>query len=262
MNQVFDIKRFGYLARRDLFTDWRGIGIASGAVAGALFLMVMMQVFFNGYNSMNYSSFLIQTLFIWGSISASMAFTSLHDKTRNEYYLLLPASSVEKTLVRLLSVSVATPLYIIIMLSFASVFTEAAAALFFQSSFSPLNPFQMSYLRVLAHVVILQSVFFLGAAWFKKAHFIKTVLTVILFSIIIGILIAIVSRFVFSSWFEGSDSPGMVYFDFDNLMTSRFSTLTKTLEVIGKVLFYGLLAPFCWFVAWLRVKGTQSSDGV
>ena len=262
MNQILDIKRLGYLARRDFLSGWRGIAVASGAVAGVMFLLVIIGTLFNGQNSMDYTSYLTNTLIIWGSISASMAFTSLHDKTRNETYLMLPASSVEKTLIRLLSVSVATLVYIIVMLSLASIFSEAVIAIVFHTKFSPLNPFQGMIFKTLGYVVILQSVFFLGAAWFKKAHFIKTVLTLILLSIAIGILSAVIFRLFFTSYFEGFFTPGVMHFDMSNLMESQFPSLMNTIQVIGKVFLYGLIAPFCWVIAWLRVKETQSSDGV
>ena len=262
MNQVLDIKRMRYLARRDLINGWRATAVASGAVAGSMFLIVILQVLFEGRKSMDYSSFLMGTLVIWGCICASLAFSSLHDKTKNETYLLLPASSLEKTLVRLLSVSVSLPVFIMILISIASIITEAVTLLFFQIPFAPLNPFQGMYLKVIGYVIIVQSVFFLGAAWFKKAHLIKTVFTLILFSIVLGLVGAFVFRIFFASYFEGFYTPRSIHFDIETLMRSRYPALMDTLVVFGKVFFYGLLAPFCWVVAWLRVKETQSSDGV
>ena len=262
MNQVLDIRRMGFLARRDMINGWRATAIASGAIAGSMFLIVILQALFTGEKSLDYSSFLMGTLVIWGSISASLAFSSLHDKTKNENYLLLPASSVEKTLVRLLSVSVALPIFIMILISIASIISEAVTSLFFQIPFAPLNPFQGMYLEVIGYVVIVQSVFFLGAAWFKKAHLVKTVFTLILFSIVLGLVGAFVFRIFFASYFEGFYTPRSIHFDIGSLMRSRYPALMDTLVVVGKVFFYGLLAPFCWVVAWLRVKETQSSDGV
>ncbi len=262
MNQVLDIKRLGFLARRDMIDGWRGNAIASGAVAGSMFLLVVLQALFDGQQSMDYSSYLIGTLIIWGSISASLAFTSLHDKTKNENYLMLPASSVEKTLVRLLSVSVATPIFIMILISLASLIAEGVTAIFFHTYFAALNPFQGMFFKILGYVIIIQSVFFLGAAWFKKAHFIKTILTLILFSIVLGIVGAFMFRLLFASYFEGFYNPKMIHFDMGLMMESEFPSLMNTLHIIGKVFLYGLLAPFCWVIAWLRVKETQSSDGV
>jgi hypothetical protein len=252
----------GWLARRDLINDWRGTAIASGAVAGSMFLLVILQALFDGQTSMNYSSFLTGSLVIWGFISASLAFNSLHDKTRNESYLLLPASSVEKVLVRLLSVSVLLPIFIMILITLASVITETVTVLFFQLPFSPLNPFQGRFFRVIGYVVILQSVFFLGAAWFKKLHLIKTVFALILLAIIFGLLGAFSFRILFASFFEGFFTQKAYDFDVEALMQLQYPALMRTLETSGKVVFYGLLAPFCWVVAWLRVKETQSSDGV
>ncbi len=262
MNQILDLKRFGLLARRDLISGWRSTLVASGAVAGSMFLLVILQALFQGGRSMDYSSFLMGTLAIWGCISASLAFSSLHDKTKNESYLLLPASSLEKVLVRLVTVSVALPVFIMALIGLASVLAEAVTALFFQTTFSALNPFQGAFFEAAGYVVIAQSIFFLGAAWFKKTHLIKTVFSIIILSIIFGLIGSLFFRIVFSSFFDGLFRPKPVNFDVESLIQLRFPVLMDTLKVFSKVLFYGLLAPFCWVVAWLRVKETQSSDGV
>ena len=264
MNQVLDMKRLGYLARRDFFSGWRSMAIATAAVAGGLFLSVYIGALFGRGSGTDYLSYLTKTLVIWGSISASLAFTSLHDKTKNEAYLLLPASATEKTLVRLLATSVATPLYIIIMISLASLLSEAVKTLLLKTPFAPLNPFQGTVLKTWGGVVIFQSVFFLGAAWFKKAHFLKTVLAIIILFIALGITGSVLFRIFIGPIFRELSSSGTMNLnqDFNSLINTRLSLLMNTLEIIGKVFLYGILAPLCWFLAWLRVKGTQSSDGV
>lgn len=262
MNQVFDFRRLNHLARRDFINDWRGLAVASGAVGGTLFVGSMIEAFFDRQAVADYSSFLTGTLVIWGIIAASLVFKDLHDKNKNEYYLLLPASTVEKTLVGLLNVSVFLPLYILVLITMTSLISEGAKAIFFKTGFTPLNPVLGDHFKVIGYLIIAQSVFFLGAAWFRKAHLVKTVLSLILFSIALGFIGAFAFRIIFASYFEGFFNPVMTDFNPEDLINVQFPFLLKTLGIIGKVTFYGLLAPFCWVVAWLRVKETQSCDGV
>lgn len=262
MNQILNFNRLMNLARRDLINGWRGTAIASGVVSGAIFVIAFLGALFEGQRTIDYNAFFTGTMVIWGTIAASLAFDELHDKEKNDAYLLLPASSVEKTLISLFSVSVMLPLLILILITAASLVTEGVTALVFRLPYSPFNPLFGDNWSLIGKVIIIQSIFFLGASWFKKAHWIKTVLTVIVGSIVMGILASIIFRILFGSYFEGFFTPKSVNIDFESLMRMRFPKFMDILSTLGKTALYGLLAPFCWFVAWLRVKETQSSDGV
>lgn len=263
MNQQLDLKRLGYLGRTYMIDNWRSMAIAAGIVSGAMFLITFLQAWIEGGSStMDYTPFLIGTMVIWGCISASTAFSALHDKNNNEAYLLLPASSLEKVLINLLVSSLVLPLAIIVLISVTSVISEGVTGLIFGSSFQPLNPFYGLHFKVWGYTVIAQALFFLGSAWFRKAHFIKTVLTLIIGSIALGLLSGVFFRIVFASYFDGFWDMRMVNIDIESLMINRYPGLMNFLSTSGRIVFYGILAPFCWFTAWLRVKETQTSDGV
>jgi len=262
MNQTLEPRRLGWLARKDFFAIWRGTAIAAGAVAGSIFIIAVLGALIERQRVADYSAAFQFALVVWGAIAASLAFGELHDKTRNEDFLLLPASSLEKVLVRLIRVSVVLPVFILIVVFLASILSEATTSLFFSIPFRPFNPLAGDNWTLMGCIIIMQSVFFLGAAWFKKAHLLKTGLSLMIFGIALGFVAAFVFRLLFAAYFEGFFTPVAMNIDFEVLMHQRFPALMDTLEVIGKTVFYGLLAPFCWFVAWLRVKETQSSDGI
>ncbi len=262
MNQQFDLKRLGYLGRSYIIDNWRSLAIAAGAVSGVLILVNFIGAWAGGENAQDYSSYMIVSMAIWGVINASMAFTSLHDKNHNESYLLLPASTLEKVLVKLIINSVVLPLAIMVLITFTSIISEGVTGLIFQTGFTPLNPFQGMHFEAWLYIIIGQSIFFLGAAWFRKAHFIKTVLALIVLSIVFGILSGILFRFVFASYFDGFWIMKNIDVDMETLMIQNYPGLANFLITTAKVVFYAILAPFCWFTAWLRVKETQTSDGV
>lgn len=262
MNRVLSIKRLWYMARKDVFDTWRSHAVAAAAVFGAMILFAFLGVLIEGKRSMDYNAYFIGTIFIWGCIAASRVFGELHDKEKNEAFLLLPVSALEKTLVRLLTVSVFLPLVIIVLITVASVISEIITSLVFGLHFAPFNPFAVSIWRIIGYAIIVQSLFFLGAAWFKKAHFIKTVLAIIVFGIVFGILAGLIFRIVYAPYFDGFCVLKDIHLDIALLIRTRFPVLISVLDVMGKVLIYGLLAPFCWITAWFRVRETQSSYGI
>lgn len=249
MNQVIDIRRIGLLARKDFLQNWRVLLIGTGGIAGVVLLSAIIHAFVG--SSASYEEFLRAPLFITGIIAASYAFSELHNKNKNDDYLLLPASALEKTLVRLLEVSLAVPLFGLIVVALAALIAESVRFLAFGLPFNIFNPFVSPFWKDMLNLIVIQSVFFLGGAWFKKNHLIKTALTVIVFFIIIVLFTSVLGRIVFSQYFGGSLIP-----DFNSLWKM------KTALTIGKILLYGLLPPFCWIMAWVRVAETQSSDGI
>ena len=221
MNQQLDIKRLGFMARRDFINRWRSLSVAAGAVSGVLILIVLIELLFTRRSSVEYVAYLRASLIIWGCIDASMAFLSLQNKTMNEGFLLLPASALEKTLVRLLFTSLVLPFFILAVVFLSSVVGEALGALFFRDPFVPIRMFGVGHLKTIGYVVIAQSVFFLGAAWFKKAHLVKTVFALIVISIAFGFVAAFLFRIVFASYFTGFFIPKDVNVDMESLMAMR-----------------------------------------
>ena len=256
MNQVIDLKRLGFLARKDFFQIWRGSAITAGAVAGLVLVISLL------WEDVDYDTLFAVTLVAWGCVAASLSFHELHDKTKNEDFLLLPASALEKTLVRLLWISVVLPFFILILITVSSLLSKAINFLIFNMSPKAFNPFAGENWNILGFIVVLQSFFFLGAAWFKKAHLVKTILTIIVLHFIFGLLGALMFRIAFGSYFYDFFTPIDFYISLADALHDRFPTLKRILENWAGFVGYGLLAPLFWFVAWLRVMEAQSSDGV
>ncbi len=262
MNNQFSIRRLGYLGRNYFINNWRSLVIAAGVISGVTFIMTVFEAWVSSKTDMEYGSMLIGSMVIWGIINASMAFHTLHDKNHNEAYLLLPASALEKVSVKILFSSLVLPLGIMVLIGLTSILSEGVTAVIFRTGFHPLNPFRPVFFQVWGYTVIAQSLFILGAAWFRKAHFIKTVLALIIGAIGLALVSGILFRIVFASYFEGFFTPIEVNFDMESLMAQHYPGLMNFLKYAWRIVFYLVLAPFCWFTAWLRVKETQSSDGV
>ncbi len=96
MKEHFDINRLFGLLRIDLLNRYRAVVTVSAAIAGIMFLTSLLNWFAVDDPTPFYNGLLGVMLFIWGPIAASRSFLEMHSKTRNEAYLLLPASALEK----------------------------------------------------------------------------------------------------------------------------------------------------------------------
>lgn len=271
-NQTLNFRRMGFLARRDLLRYWRGMLIVAAGNTGVMIVITILGIIFSrasygdSWGGVNYDGWFTGLMNIWGCIAASAAFGELHDKNRNQDFLLLPASALEKTLMRLLLVSLVLPLFIVVLMVLDSLIAESIRSLVQGGALTPFNPFgsglfdsgqRFGNLRIIRDTIVLQSVFFLGAAWFRKAHFIKTVLGAAAVSTAFSLFASLVYYIVFGP------SIGMdLDFDPFSFVPGRFQEFFRTLKVTVQILAFAVLPLFCWFTAWLRVKETQSSHGV
>jgi hypothetical protein len=98
------------------------------------------------------------------------------------------------------------------------------------------------------HFIVAQALFFLGAAWFRKAHYVKTV------GAAAAIVFALCALAVGIAWLFGAAAwdAGMGFDDGP----------IDLLVAIAPWAYYFALPAFCWFVAWLRVTETQVSHGI
>lgn len=257
MNETLSWARLWLLIRSDAITDYRFVAIVSGVIAG---LMLLSTLTTGNTSTSFYQGWFAAALFVWGAVNASFSFRELHDKTRNESYLLLPASALEKTLARLLRSTVGFVAYLVIFMSVFSPIIETVKWIVLGRTnpvFMPLDP---AVWKLVAHFIVLQSLFFLGAAWFRRWHFIKTLLVLNLAPIGLSVLAATVFRIVlgenpelvFSGLSEGA------FYAFYVMHKAAFDAALAVCEAV-----YFVVVPlFCWSVAWLRVKETQVSDGV
>ena len=255
MNEIFSPRRLELLIRNDAIAGYRSLLTTSATLAGIILIIAM---FSRGSASGNENFYLvcfIGMLLTWGPIASSRSFNELHDKTENESYLLLPASALEKTVARLLSVTVIFVGYLLVFTSLTSVVVESVNSLLFGQRNQWFDPFDSLGWSLFGHFVVVQSLYFLGAAWFRKNHFIKTTLAITIACIGLTVLALVILRFVLVQSFDDLE------LSIDNLYSLYYGVI-DAVEIGVTALYFVGLPVICWFVAWLRVRETQVSDGV
>jgi hypothetical protein len=250
MNEQLSLRRLAFVLRNDLMRTYRSVLLISGTAA----LVALVVSLFGAYDGdvgqgpTFYRAFFIATLFAWGTIATSVCFNDLHGRWTNTAFLLLPASALEKTASRLLLHTVGLIAYLLVLTTLLSFVLEGINTVWIgerRGFFSPLDGLGWS---LLPHFLVAQALLFLGAAWFRKVQFVKTV------GAVIGILIGLSLVAAALGWMVGPlrcrnvDCYQFPFFDW--------------LEAAAPIAYFYLLPPFCWFVAWLRVTETQVSHGI
>ena len=263
MNEQFNWYRLGLLIRNDFFSGYR---LYVNAFAVLAIGMVLNSIPAAGFGYMKdgfYYAWFSGLIVVWGSIHASLMFNELYDKKRNESWLLLPASSLEKTLSRYLHGSVFFVLHVLVFVTVAALIIEGFNTLVFGRNNGLFNPLDANVWDAIGVFMAIQPVFFLGGSWFRRARWFKTVMSVFVTCLVLGIVGALTFMVMFAGYYSdaGWVLPGNIEFPDTGLNTDVAMMFDATL-VLLRVLAFGILPLFCWYVAWLRVKEAQASYGI
>ena len=258
MNEQFTWHRLGILIRNDFIAGYRGYLNIGTVIFIIMALNVIPNAGFGNTSESIYYKFFTAMLFLWGTPHASRALQELTDKRLNESFLLLPASAVEKTISRYLYSSVFFVAHILVYTTLACFILEGINQLMFGLHNGQFNPFDPYVWQTIAVFMAVQPIFFLGGAWFKSARWFKTIMFVFVIAALLGAVLLV----SFLLFFAGS------FHDVYALSPGNFDDISAELHLFGgsmlalKILFYGVLPPFCVFVTWLRIRETQVSHGI
>ena len=246
MNDRLSLQRFAWLLRNEALRHYRSWALVSGTIALVALLVSVLGAWDRDVGSSFYQTLFIAALFGWGSIGTSRAFDDLHGRGTNAAFLLLPASALEKTAARLVTHTVALFLYLLILTTVLSVVLEGVNAALFDVRRPLFSPLDRTAWLIAPHYLAVQSLFFLGAAWFRKLHLVKTVGAVVAIAIGFALFGGVIA------WLFGFFTPGQFFVD------DPADVFIDTAPTVYHV----LLPLFCWFVAWLRVTEAQVSHGI
>jgi len=254
MSDHLSAQRLLWMLRTDVLRNHRAWLVASGTAAlVALLVSVLGAMDRNvGAGVEFYRAFFIAALFASGTLATSQAFVDLHGRTTNTAFLMLPASALEKTLARLLLTTAGLFVYLLLLTMVLSWVLEGVNTATFGVQRELFVPFDRTAWSMLPHYLAVQSLFFLGAAWFRKLHYIKTVGAALLIVIGLSTVGVLILRL-----FGGATTLGGGFGMGDGL-----GNPIQLVIDVAPIAYYFVLPVFCWFVAWLRVTEAQVSHGI
>ena len=256
--------RIWFLLKRDLMRQWKDYLITMGAACGFFLIVMIITAKTGTINSGVHYGFLSTIIFIFGFIFTSMAFRDAHKKLLNHDWLMLPASTMEKFIDKLILYAAVFPVASIAVYTVFTLVARLIIQLFLGEYFPGFNPFDALVWQMVGHYILVQSIFLLGAAWFRKNNFIMTIVALVIFSIILSLISTLIGWIVFNDYFWT-----LVRADFNISMNlsegfnmARLEAFGNNTLVLLKVAYFGLLAPACWLGSWLKLREVEVKDGV
>ena len=121
-------------------------------------------------------------------------------------FLLLPASALEKTVSRLLIHTVGLIVFLLVFTTVLSWVLEGINTVAFGVRREFFSPFDRVAWLMLPHFLVTQALFFLGAAWFRKVQFVKTVGSAVAIVLGLACTSVAIAWLVGGGWSDADDS--------------------------------------------------------
>lgn len=246
-SNVFDINRLRLLLIRQLTMHFKTLLIASGAIIGMLIFIGSMMIF-SGHPTIiahSLTGLLMPFFFIGGYLLSSVMFSELNTPHKGYLYLTLPATAFEKLISAWLISSLLYVLFGMLVMWGINLYMILFASIVTGYEVEMITLFSLENIKIFGIYVVTQSVFFLGALYFRKVHFLKTILSLLLIVFGVAIYSVIVTKLLLGDSIHNMSTSIHNTFDFNDY--SAFSA-------IPKYLFWFALAPFMLTVSYFRLK--------
>lgn len=252
----FDPKRFGYLIKREGHANVKLFLIALGAISGLLLIIFLITVFQWDNRSRlvdatwdMHQYFFIPPYLIVGVLFTSLAYKDLLHVNKTYAYLTLPVSNFERMLSMLLLTTVIYTAFFILYYSVYATLLNALGMMISQLEFAFFDPTVAPVPKAIKLYLVIQSVFLLGAAAFKKFPFLFTLLTLFLAAVALIIVTLILVRIIFADHFVSN-----VRLEMNRHISSDMEHyLADVLKILENAFWYAL-APLCWVITYLKLK--------
>ena len=239
-----------YLFIRQLRFSVNTILVGFGAVSGILVFILSMTTIF-GHGTLTSNAFfgnIFPSFFLMGYIFTSTIYSELRSPQRGYLFMILPASTLEKLFVPWIISSVLYIIAAVCSIFMINILLIIISALFSTNLVQLFNPLAPDLLKIYAVYFVTQSVFVLGAIYFHRYHFLKTILSLFIICLITSFYVGIIVRLMVFHNFHN------ISFDNYNMPENVQNFFAYSFTPVIKVLFWGFLAPFFLVVSYFRLR--------
>jgi hypothetical protein len=238
-------RRFGRLLVLDGIRFAKLAGLLAAIAAGLLALGALLAG--RPGPRIEYAAFLFGPfLYLGGWALAAGALGDMHNPLCAPRFLTVPASTVEKTLSRLLLVTAAFALGTMALFWAQSAIASLLSRLLRGYSLPVFDPFSSAVARTVRGMVVSAALFFFGGAVFRTHPFVKTALTLILTGVVVTAVTCVSGVLAAESLHRT-----------ETLTPERIQALFDSLGLGMRIFLFWILAPLCWIGAWIRVRTAQ-----
>ena len=200
-NQYFSFPRFWHLMQRE-FAQNKKIFLMIAAVAFLVIGGNALGWAYNrehGYHEFAYGFYLL----VGGFILTSLSFTEMNQPDNKLFYLTLPATSLEKFISRWLITGLGFAVLLTIGYWLTTLVAKALGIAIFDFNIGDFNPFTKENILFFQIYLAVQTIFLLGAVYFRKFAIFKTVLATAFIGLCLVVISAISFRLVMFDLFDG-----------------------------------------------------------
>ncbi|NOT35987.1 MAG: hypothetical protein HOP11_01255 [Saprospiraceae bacterium] len=250
-SSIFETKRFFALIKREALLSYKPLFLVLGAFLGITTTILIgkqwvVAPYTNSFSTENLLSMLGFLCIIWASIS----FHEIAKTPGRQQYLSIPASHFEKLSSKWLVISILIPFaYATIYILYAYLSTFVINA--FGRVELPPPSFDVDTIsRTLIYLIGVQSVFYLGSVIWPSYSILKTSLSIVIVSILIGLLGLLIARIVFGEYYQNGS------FVFDGYSINIDEDIAFRSPFIGKIIF-AIFSIFFMVVSYFKLKEKQ-----
>ncbi|MCK5823723.1 MAG: hypothetical protein KAG95_06945 [Bacteroidales bacterium] len=253
-NKIINFKNLFLFIKRYLFLNKNTLAVAFGAVSGTIFLILMFAAYqTKSLNSDILFSTVMPFFFLGGLIFTSSSFKELHDPKTSYSFLTFPISTFEKLSGIWLSTSVLFSIVSIVIIYIINILASVLFSQLFNFQLHIDNIFTLQLFSEVGKYIVIQSIFLLGAIYFRKNNFLKTILAISVIFIVFAILTGLAGRIMFNDFII----PHNFNFNSNGVSIEHQSMFSNTIPQILNFTFWYLLTPFFLIVSYFRLKERQ-----
>lgn len=247
-DDLFSFSRLGKVMAANLRCNGRQL-LTVFSIVGALVFLALYSMTSTTSGSLSIEQGLFGTiLFVGGFYAASRSLSGVHDAREGITFYMLPASTEEKLVSRILLGTIGYAVAISLIMTILSL--AVSGIVFAKSGFwrDPFNPLQPEVLKSLGHYAILQSIFLFGSARFKRHPFLKTIFFCVLTTIAFFIVLSTVNRSM-------TGTTGMFFISTAQGASNFFDGFGPAGKIVSMI-FWLICAPFFWAATLVTLKRT------
>jgi len=257
----FSFRRVGLLMRDYLAMQKKSLITGFAAIAGIGFGAFLITSA-SGGDALVLRTMFLNILLIGGYVSASVSFTDLHDGKTGVHYLMLPGSSLEKYVSRLLLTSVGWVAATIATFVAATSLGAVVSGIFFETRPDVFLPTGRALWISIATFLVTQPIFVFGSIYFRKVAFLKITLSAMAVAFSLAILYLIAARLLFAPAFTGlfetaGDAGDIVLGNGMTMEEFAVAKLVPVMTTVQRTLTWVLVPVFFLVAGVLRLRETE-----
>lgn len=241
------------LLRNMVFLHRSALMVSLLAIAGVLGLLSFLDAYGGTVNLKFHRNLFLFTFFPVGILLTSRIFKNLHHPLEGHSWLLLPASALEKTVSKILLVTV---VYTIAWILFFIVFSFVSEGVnkLLVNRFHPLfDPMDLLVFKCTILYFTLQAPFLIGSAYFKKHRLSKTVLTLLGIFFLLALCVFSAATVVFKGVPNNLDIQ-MIFHRIDDAISTGAG---QSLVSIIKIFIFTAIPLVSWIICYFRHTETE-----